>query len=652
MARYLWIILLVGLLGLWGCTPEGTTPGDETGQVDDGNGGDSVDDTSDGTTDQVDDGDGGEVGEGPTITAFHPTSGTPGTGLAVTVCGTNLGNLTGVTVGEGQADILWANDTDVLIELPLDATTGPVTVVSPAGTAVSDDEFTVTELTANEAATYAISAISQLGSLTADAAVTAGEDGDDGQINPASAMVRLPTEATAEDAAQEDDGQDNTGPGINEDDYTPSPAAAQRLFANRQVHNAVRHGKPDEEDYAMGEVVSNLVQLWLDRYRSGKVWISGGIKVFINPDCNGGIVLDATDFEWLSHELPFTARGCVEGGGVTVAIAGTLHVGDGKMDIWFDGTVTKTAEQIVIDGEGGVIVGFTEHPFTCNDIIVTSGEKLPSSGTLSIGEEPAGIIEFTEETPTTGMVIVTAEGQTFEEQLPDPASGSFAADPDVYDYTGLWTTSSARSNPFRYKEIWRLQETGGFSFQQAQDSLTAVTQSAQGLPSEVADQITDLRTQAESTLDNGYDGSSYDQSTRDGADSILDRIKDANDMFDLETVTGLYLYYDENYPKWYTLGLVMGKAAGPRCYAFYTETTYLKPNAVDPPILYGQTGVLEMKMDTDKSFTVQSYPLFPPSNHQGLVLPWKEYCLRTGLNVKLEADLEDGTISIDMSYSK
>ena len=81
----------------------------------------------------------------PAITDFTPTRG--GAGVVVTISGDNLAGATAVRFGEGEtSEIEGDSDTEIRATVPAGATTGPITVVTPAGTATSTDSFTVRQL--------------------------------------------------------------------------------------------------------------------------------------------------------------------------------------------------------------------------------------------------------------------------------------------------------------------------------------------------------------------------------------------------------------------------------------------------------------------------------------------------------------------------
>ena len=86
---------------------------------------------------------GGGPGPGPSISSFSPTSGAAGS-TVVTINGANLGTATAVTFGVLAATFSVVSDTTLHATVPNGATTGPIAVTTPAGTAMSASSFTVT----------------------------------------------------------------------------------------------------------------------------------------------------------------------------------------------------------------------------------------------------------------------------------------------------------------------------------------------------------------------------------------------------------------------------------------------------------------------------------------------------------------------------
>ena len=80
----------------------------------------------------------------PTITSFNPTSGPVGT--SVTINGTNFTGATAVSFNNVNAPGFTVNGagTRITVAVPTGATTGPIRVTTPSGTATSSTNFTVT----------------------------------------------------------------------------------------------------------------------------------------------------------------------------------------------------------------------------------------------------------------------------------------------------------------------------------------------------------------------------------------------------------------------------------------------------------------------------------------------------------------------------
>jgi kumamolisin len=79
----------------------------------------------------------------PTITSFTPATGGPGT--AVTIVGTNLASASSITFGGAAATTITSDTaTQIVVQVPTAAVTGPITITTPQGSVTSKTNFTVT----------------------------------------------------------------------------------------------------------------------------------------------------------------------------------------------------------------------------------------------------------------------------------------------------------------------------------------------------------------------------------------------------------------------------------------------------------------------------------------------------------------------------
>jgi DNA/RNA endonuclease G (NUC1) len=102
----------------------------------------------------------GQVVPAPDIASFAPTAGTTGTPVILT--GTNFSSVSSVSFNGVSADFTVNSTTQITANVPAGATTGPLSVTSPGGTATSAGSFTITTVSAPDLAV----AITHTGNFT------------------------------------------------------------------------------------------------------------------------------------------------------------------------------------------------------------------------------------------------------------------------------------------------------------------------------------------------------------------------------------------------------------------------------------------------------------------------------------------------------
>src|SRR5439155_5462717 len=127
----------------------------------------------------------------PTVGSFTPSSGPVGT--TITISGSGLTGATGVTFNGAAASYTVDSDSQITATVPSSATSGPIGVTTPGGTATSSAAFSVTRPDFSLSATPSSQSIVRGGSAVYGVSVTA-TGGFSGNVNLTAAGV--PSTAT------------------------------------------------------------------------------------------------------------------------------------------------------------------------------------------------------------------------------------------------------------------------------------------------------------------------------------------------------------------------------------------------------------------------------------------------------------------------
>ncbi|MBF0501413.1 MAG: hypothetical protein HQM09_14835 [Candidatus Riflebacteria bacterium] len=409
-------------------------------------------------------------------------------------------------------------------------------------------------------------------------------------------------------------------------------STSQRLFNNRQAFIAsATHDLPTG---IAGSITGTMVRLAYSNH--GKACLVGDVNFQADPNnLNGGIVVTpgTNGVRWNGKDLQMTANGSIQGNALIFSVDATLALANDSLIVSFSGSVAPGLASMTLNGTGkfrAVGEAWSDYAFALQNVAWNYGDRYPCSGVIILGDPPKFKIEFSATTPDTGSITLTTDGKVTQTTLMDSESG-YEDSPDLFDYTGTWQTSRSRGNPSRYVEMWRLQQVGSYSLAQSdQDAITSITVS--GTASATARTTTLLSEMSQLYAQYAQTGSipvgiGVTPALLASAQSTLGQLNSVFTSF--QTISGGYFYMDKNFPRWFTIGVLYGKANGPRFLGFYKEATFklITSNfTVTEP--YNQVGVLDLNILPNGQCDIKAFPLAPASNSAGLVLPWTETCLK------------------------
>jgi sugar lactone lactonase YvrE len=377
----------------------------------------------------------------PTISGFSPTKGTSGT--IITITGTNFSTVIGeniVKFNGKAANVTAATTTTLMVAVPVEATTGKITVQVDIKIATSSDDFVyvpqmmVSTLAGSGSAGFVdgVGTAAQFNDPIGIAVDAAGNlyvaDTKNNRIRKITFSGEVSTLAGSGTAGSAD------GTGTNAEFSTPFDVAVD---ASGNVYVA------DYGNNRIRKITTSGVVSTLAGSTAGFVNGTGTAAKFSGPE---GVVVDASGNVYVADHRNHCIRKITAGGEVTtLAGSGTLGFVDG----------TSTAAQfygptdVAVDGTGNIYVAdrFNHHvrKITSEGVVSTLGNGATFSGLMSVAVDAEGNVYISDNssnriskiadgvvTTLAGSVAGFADGAATDAKFNGPAGVVIDASGNIY----------------------------------------------------------------------------------------------------------------------------------------------------------------------------------------------------------------------------